>query len=118
MRTSRRYRLLASTTLDTLKSLYFFLDENFEDLLNDCTNDNQRQQLRHDYVVVRDGFYQARNLVFNDDDPVVSTLSTRLADAQKQMQSMLSNLKDIVQMLNLVTDAVNLASRLVVLGAP
>lgn len=106
-----------NATLETLKGLYFFLDANFEDLLNDCTDDGQRLQLRHDYVVARDGFYQARNLIFNDDDPVVGALSTRLADAQKQMQSMLTNLKDIVQMLNLVTDAVDLASRLVVLGA-
>jgi len=105
-----------ASTLNTVKDLYFFLDQNFEDLFSECTDDDQRQQLRHDYVIVRDGFYQARNLVFDDNDPVVSSLSKRLADSQQEMQGMLKNLKNIVKMLDLVTDAVNLSSRLIVLG--
>src|SRR5262245_54106130 len=105
------------STLSTLKDLYLFLDQNFEDLFSECTDDDQRQQLRHDYVIVRDGFYQARNLVFDDNDPVVASLSKRLADSQQEMQGMLKNLKNIVKMLDLVTDAVNLSSRLIVLGA-
>jgi|KBSMisStandDraft_5_1062788.scaffolds.fasta_scaffold649029_2 hypothetical protein len=104
-------------TFNSLKVLYFFLDENFEDLFSKCTDDDQRQQLRHDYVIVRDGFYQARNLVFDDNDPVVNSLSKRLTDSQKEMQSMLKNLKNIAQILDLVTNSVNLASRLIVLGA-
>lgn len=105
-----------SKTFENLKELYFFLDENFDDFIAKCTTDDQRQQLRHDYVVARDSFYKARNLIFHDDDPIVKALNDQLQSAQKQMDAMLASLKEIVQMLSLATDAVNLASRLVALG--
>ena len=105
------------STLRNLQKLYFFLDQNFEDLIAKCTSDDQRQQLRHDYVVARDSFVKARNLVFQDDDPIVKSIKGQFTSLQNQMVAMLAGEKEIVQILGVATDAVNLASRLLALGA-
>lgn len=106
-----------STTLQNLQKLYFFLDQNFDDLIVKCTDDDQRQQLRHDYVVARDAFTKARNLVFQDGDPMVKSLNDQLTASQNTIEGMLTALQNIVNFLSLLTSAVNLAGRLVALGA-
>lgn len=104
-------------TLQNLQKLYFFLDQNFDDLMAKCTDDDQRQQLRHDYVAARDVFTKARNLVFEEDSPTVQSLNDQLTASQDQIAGMLTALQDIVKSLGLVTGAVNLAGRLAALGA-
>jgi hypothetical protein len=108
---------VSSEGFENLKKLYFFLDENFDNLFGECTTDDQRQQLRHDYVVARDCFCKARNLIFQDDDPMVQALNKQLQGAQKEMEAELAGSKEITKILSFATDAVNLAGRLLALGA-
>jgi hypothetical protein len=108
---------MAGATLANLQNLYFFLDQNFDDLIAKCTTDDQRQQLRHDYVVARDAFVKARNSVFQDDDPMVKSLNDKLGAEQTQISGMLTGLQDITKLLAMLTSAVNLAGRLLTLGA-
>lgn len=105
------------TTLANLQKLYFFLDQNFDDLSAKCTTDDQRKQLRHDYVVARDAFVKARYLVFQDDDPMVKSLNDKLGTDQTQISGLLTKLQDVTKLLGLLTSAVNLAGRLIALGA-
>lgn len=104
-------------TLHNLQQLYFFLDQNFDDLRAKCTTDEQRQQLGNNYVAARDALANARNLVFQEDDPMVKSLNGQLAAAEEQMAGMLGGLQDIVKLLGLFTGAASLAGRLVALGA-
>ena len=104
-------------TLENLKTLYFFLDQNFDDMSAGCRTDDERQQLRQDYIVARDSFGKARNLIFLEQDPIVASLNAQLETAQQQLNGWLSGLKEITEVLSIATDAVSLAGRLVAIGA-
>jgi hypothetical protein len=104
-------------SFETIQNLYFTLDLNFNKLFAACQNEQQRNQLRRDYVNARDAFWEARNRTFVDDDPLVSGIVADLRGARQSIDADLQNLQNIVQTLNTIDGAVSLASRLIALGA-
>jgi len=101
---------------DNLQKLYFTLDRNFNKLFATCQTEEQRDQLRAAYVNARDNFWEARNLAFQENDPLVKGLTEELRAAQKQIEKFLRNLQDIVETLKVITAAVHFSSSLITLG--
>jgi len=104
-------------SFEDLKKQYFFLDTNFNRLSAACQTDEQRDQLRREYVNARDNFWEARNRAFREDDPLVQSLNEELKDAQNKIEQLLSGEKNIAELLNVIAQAVGLASRLITLGS-
>lgn len=105
-----------SPTFATLEAQYFYLDQNFNRLFMATTTDDQRDTLRNDYVQARENYWQARNRRFHDDDPMVADLQRKAAAAQRDVAKAGEELDDVAGVLTLITDAVNLGSRLVSLA--
>ncbi|MBV9929000.1 MAG: hypothetical protein JOZ96_28565 [Acidobacteria bacterium] len=106
-----------SPSFKELKEIYFLLDLNFNKLFAACTTEEQRDRLRVSYVTARDNFFEAQNRVFQQNDPLVKKLTQDVKDAKEQISGMLSNLKQIVKVLDAVTAAVHLGSSLITLGS-
>lgn len=109
--------MLEENTPDNLQKLYFSLDHNFNKLFAACQTDKQRDQLRSSYVTARDNFWEARNRVFQENDPLVKGLIDDLKAAQEQIEKFLENLRDIVETLKVITAAVHIGSSLIMLGS-
>jgi len=107
----------SGATLAALQEQYFFLDRNFSELFAACTTDAQRDVLRADYVQARDNYLKARLEAFAEDDPMVAGLRDQIEQAQGEVERSAKELADVSATLELITKAVNLASRVVVLGA-
>jgi len=106
-----------SPSFTALQDQYFYLDKNFNRLFMATTTDAERDALRDDYVQARDNYWKARNQRFNDDDPMVEDLQEKVTAAQKQIERSGKKLDDIAGLLDTITAAVNLGSRLVSLAA-
>lgn len=101
----------------SLKDQYFLLDRNFNKLFAACTTAAQRDELRSDYVNSRDNFWEARKRIFAENEPLVKQLNKELQDTKDQIDKMLQNLKNIPQVLKVITAAVRLGSSLITMGS-
>lgn len=106
-----------SPSLAALQEQYFYLDRNFNRLFLATKTDDERDTLRTDYVQARENYWQARNQRFNDDDPMVQDLQQKVATAQRRIERGGQRLDDVAGLLDAITAAVNLGSRLVSLAA-
>ena len=106
-----------TNSLKALKDQYFNLDKNFNKLFLACASDGQRDQLRSAYVNSRDNYWEARNRVFQEDEPLVKKMIVDLKNAQNQIEQALQNLQNIVQVIQVITAAVHLGSSLITLGS-
>lgn len=106
-----------SASFAALQEQYFYLDRNFNRLFMATTTDEERDTLRTDYVQARDNYWKARTQRFNDADPMVDELQQKVAAAQQQIERSMERLDDVAGVLDTITAAVNLGSRLVSLAA-
>ena len=106
-----------NASLAALQAQYFYLDRNFNRLFTATTTDEERDTLRADYVQARDNYWQARVRRFNDDDPMVESLQQKVAAAQEEIERAGQRLDDVAGVLDAITSAVNLGSRLLALAA-
>ncbi len=106
-----------SASFGALKELYFSLDRNFARLFAACQTNEQRDQLRRDYATARDNFQRAVNLVFQENNDAVKSLTTELSAAQSDINRALENLQDIAALLQMIAKTVQVGSSLVALGA-
>lgn len=106
-----------SPSFKSLKDQYFLLDRNFNKLFSACTTGAQQDQLRRDYVNSRDNFWEARERIFAENEPLVKELNAEMKAAKDQISTMLTNLQNISQILNVITGAVRLGSSLITMGS-
>jgi hypothetical protein len=106
-----------SLSFKNLKDQYFEIDKKFIDAFMACETDAQREQLKRDYVNARDNFWEARNRIFLDNDPLVKQMTKDLGKANAAIKEMLADLKDIVAVLDTITAGVRLGSSLITLGS-
>ena len=108
-----------SNSLIAIQGVYFRLESHFNELFNACTTEEQRDTLRHSYVNARDTWWDAQAKTFNDSDPIVIKLIADTRTATDRIDQMLANLQDIVGILQVIQQAVGLASNLATLaGVP
>lgn len=106
-----------SKQLALLEKQYAHLDNNFERIFNACNNDDERVKFRQDYTTARDNFWEALNRHFNDNDPLVKSLTKELKETQAKIEEMTENYENIVALLDIITAGVRLGSSLVILGS-
>lgn len=106
-----------SDSFKNLKDQYFLLDRNFNKAFDACTTDDERNRFKRDYVNSRDNFWEARNRIFLENDPLVTEISEDLKKSNDTINEMLSDLKDIPTILNTITAGVRLGSSLITLGS-
>jgi ActR/RegA family two-component response regulator len=100
---------------DALKSLeaqYLLLTQNLADILAACQTDEQRSQVRANYVAARRNYWDAINQVFHDDDPKIEQAVTQMHAAQISLQKMTQDLANISKVINEITTAVKMGTEL------
>ena len=106
-------------TFDVLEKQYFTIKNNIGNLLAACQTDAQRDALRNAYAAARDNYNTAINQVFKDNDLTVAGLRAELKDKQQQIEQSLTGLQDISAVINAITAAVGVGTKLVAItGGP
>jgi len=105
--------------LDGIKKIYDQLDDDasFDALYTKCHTGEQKRQLRSLLACARDTYFAAAAKALTDKNPTVDALTKQLHEVNQQVQGQLDDLKDIVAVLNLCTEAVKLAASLATLAA-
>jgi hypothetical protein len=106
----------AQQALEQLQKYYFYLNDNFASLIGKCTTDDERNQLKIDFVVARDAYLKAQNDVLVEHDGILATLSSQLSGLQKQINDAVASAQNIVKVLQLVAIASGVAAKVVTAG--
>ena len=106
----------AQQALEKLQNYYFYLNDNFASLMGKCTSDDQRNQLKIDFVVARDAYLKAQNQMLVEHDDILATLSVQLGGLQKQINDAVASAQNIVKVLQLVAIASGVAAKVVTAG--
>ncbi len=107
----------SSTALTQIQATYFYLNDNFDALYAACGGDNAKTtSLRSSYVTARDGFYATVNGIIAENDPLVAAESDQLATLNSQIQQSVIGLGTIAKVLQNIDSAVQLVTKIAMLG--
>lgn len=98
--------------LNSLETQYLFLTVNLESMLAACNTDDQRNQIRVQYVQARRNYWDSINQIFHDDDPAIEHLVGQMKTAQDSLQAMTQDLANIAGVINTITTAVKIGTAL------
>jgi hypothetical protein len=99
--------------LAQLKKYYFDLNDNFATLVGQCTTDDQRNQVKNEFVVARDAYLKAQNQVLIDHDNTLAAMTKQLGDLQKQIDNAISSAEQIAKILQILATASGVAAKIV-----
>ena len=102
--------------LAAVQLAYEVLDDNFDDLYQQCTTPDQRQSLRSLHAAARDTYWRAVAVDLKDSSPVVREIFSELTQANQDLRELIANLQNISAFIALFTQAVRLAASLVTLA--
>ena len=102
-----------SETFDQIEKQYFTVKGRFNDLISACKTDEQRGALQADYASLRDNYNKAMNQRFEDNDPAIATLRSELRKRQEEIECSLKNLQDITAVIDSISSAVRIGTKLV-----
>mgnify|MGYP000905414169 FL=1 len=102
--------------LAAVQHAYEVLDDNFDDLYQQCTTTEQRQSLRSLHAAARDTYWRAVAVDLKDNSPVVREIFSELTQANQDLRELIANLQNISAFIALFTQAVRLAASLVTLA--
>src|SRR5947207_5277783 len=97
--------------LRALEEQYLFLDTNFNDLFGRCVTDDERDQLRREYVAARDTYWEARHRVFVTNDPLLPKLLVEFSAAQQEVERAAKEAQTAAQVLSAIGTAVGIAGK-------
>jgi septal ring factor EnvC (AmiA/AmiB activator) len=106
-----------SETFDALEQLYFTLKGNFGELQAACQTDQQRSSLKTAYAAARDNYNRAMNKMFDENEAAVAALRCELQDKQQQIETSLANLQEAGTVIDTITAAVTVGTKLVGVAA-
>jgi hypothetical protein len=101
--------------MDQLQLLYFYLNDNFTQIIGMCTNDDQRNQVKDELIVARDAYMKAQNEILTENDGVLSGITGQIAGLQQQIDSAVSSAGDITKILGFIASATGMAAKIVTL---
>jgi hypothetical protein len=112
------------TSIDVLETAWFSIRDNFDDLQSaigagsgpDQEKAQRRERLAKDRDAARDAYYDAIAKAFDEANGDVKQAKAALSSAASQMKQALSDLKDLVTALGLVSSVVRLAGALAALA--
>jgi C4-type Zn-finger protein len=92
------------------------IEEHFHELLQACQNDEQRQKVIASRAQAHVNAADVSFTILLGNEPQVNSMISSLQKIQKTLEEQLQALKDIVAVIDLLTAAVRLGTRLVALG--
>lgn len=98
--------------LHSLEAQYLFLTQHLADILAACQTDDQRNQVRANYVTARRNYWDAINQIFHDDDPKIEQAVAQMKDAQNSLEKMTKDLANVAKVITAITTAVKVGSEL------
>ncbi len=98
--------------LSSLEAQYLFLTQHLAEFLAACKTDDQRDQIRTQYVTARRNYWDAINKIFHDDDPKVEQAVAKMKDAQTSLEKLTKELANIAKVITGITTAVKIGSEL------
>lgn len=98
-----------------LQEPFLKIDAQYEQLLDECTDSNQRLELKWLRDAARDVFWKAAVIAVEPGNVVVEKLHKELKESNKKILGMLTAIKDIVQTIKFLTEVVRLAASLATL---
>lgn len=98
--------------LNSLESQYIVLTQNLAATLAACKTDDQRTDIRTQYVQARRNYWNSINEVFHDDDPAIEGLVAQMNSAHDSLQKMTQNLANVAQVITTITTAVKIGTEL------
>ncbi len=104
-----------SNTFTLIRDRYFKLDIDFENLLLNCKTEEEKKNLKTDYIISRANFRKALNLCFDENDPIVNDLIKKLEDLEKRIEKEIHNLNNISNVLKMISESVRIASTIIVM---
>lgn len=100
-------------TATELYQQFLLIENNFGRLLQGCTTDAQREQVRTNYVQARRHYNEAILQVFDSNQPRIASLQAQLANGQQQIENAVVNLENISQTLDTISQVVSIGASLV-----
>ncbi len=104
------------TSLELLREQHSTLSASYDALMAACKNDEQRTQLRRAKLRAAENLAEARLRIFEENDPAVRELTTRLKEIETQLKDALGAFQNVQRALDVATAAVDLGKRLIELG--
>ena len=98
--------------LRSLEAQYLFLTQHLGDILDACKTDDQRNQVRANYVQARRNYWDTINQIFHDDDPKIEQVVVQMKAAQDSLQKMTQDLANVAKVITAITTAVKVGSEL------
>ena len=102
--------------LSAVEALYFGLQQKIGMLSLASRSQGQRDAFMSQYVAARTAYWSCVNKMFHDDDPQVIALTTQLKAATDEVTKSEKELGDISKVIDDVTEAVTIASKLATLA--
>ena len=99
-------------SLQSLEDQYMLLNQQLSIFLAACKTQEQRDQLMSQYTTARRNYWSGIQKTFHDDDPQVTSLVGKMHDEQQQIKDCTKHLDNIANVINIITDAVNVGSAL------
>lgn len=109
--------VMINPSLHELEEQYFTLRVNIDKILGKCTTDLQKQEAFAAYLQSRLNYFRGINCIFDQGDDQVKKLTSDLKAAKTEIDLQLAHLENIVKVLNVITAAVNIGTKLVTLAA-
>ena len=98
-----------------IKDQYFRLDKNYDLLFKACKTEKDKLNLKRDYIIARSNYRKSLNLKFDKNDPIVVYLTADLSILEDRIKKDIKNLQKALNVLNMISESVRLASSIVVL---
>lgn len=109
--------VMINSSLHELEEQYFTLRANIDKILGQCTTDLQKQEVFAAYLQSRLNYFRGINCIFDQGNDQVKKLTNDLKAAKTEIDQQLADLRNIVKVLNVITAAVNIGTKLVALVA-
>src|ERR1019366_6871068 len=108
---------ISNDAASAVTALHKAREDNYEVLKQQCVNATQLSQLKKLRSTALDAFWNIQAKAFANDNMEIQSLTEQLNTANQKISDSLVVLKDIVQFLDLATEAVGLAASLAKLAA-
>ena len=99
-------------SMQALENLYTTLLNNLSDLEARCSNADQLDTLHEAVAQSRDNYNAAARSALQEDDPEVAALTSQMGTIQDTLDHEVKNLGDIASILNVITKAVDVGSKI------
>ena len=95
-----------------IKDLHFLIEKNFWDIADTLESKKQKRQFKEFRDAIRDAYWKSIAMQLEDNNSMVKDLLKDLEKLNKDVKSRISNLKNIADFLNKLSDGMKLVGSL------